>query len=312
MHRDPLPIIAGEWGYATCSQDSRGAEPAVCNPGGTTGLTTLADQARFVARQRLVSALLGVVVTIWYDWRNDCQDCYGAPQPCSCSPMYQEGNFGLVHHDFNGPNASMARTPKPAFTAAVTVQKLLGDRAFQRRLCATATTDPWQCNDNVYILEFDGGAIAAWASIGFDDTCPDGPPCTPSCALRRTGSETNAPGACHVGDCTRVPCTIKTQAQCVARGCCWRATKNSPAGMCYSPEPTNHMGTVRFTVGASPAAGEKRSRGNVEQCFDQVSYMGDAMAPVCTRAGTGGGATVEAVVSESPVYLLPRTRVTKS
>ena len=83
-----MPIIASEWGYSSCFSNVTGA-PCLCTPSSSTGLTSLDDQAKFVARQRLVSALLGVAVTIWYDFSNDCQDCYGKPRPCACSPMYR-------------------------------------------------------------------------------------------------------------------------------------------------------------------------------------------------------------------------------
>ena len=55
--RGKIPILSGEWGYATH----------------TKGLA-LETQAAFAARQQLANLLSGVPLSIWYDWKNDGPD----------------------------------------------------------------------------------------------------------------------------------------------------------------------------------------------------------------------------------------------
>ncbi len=86
----PMPIISGEWGYAS---HNRGVSPET--------------QAAFLVRQQLVNLLAGVPLSIWYDWKNDGPD-----------PAEGEHNFGTVTADLQ---------PKPAYRAVqVLVRELAG------------------------------------------------------------------------------------------------------------------------------------------------------------------------------------------
>jgi len=98
-----LPILSGEWGYATHER----------------GLS-LETQAAFAARQQLGNLLHGVPLSIWYDWKNDGPD-----------PKEREHNFGLMFPDLK---------PKPAYVAVQTLSReLAGFRITARQ--ATANDD---------------------------------------------------------------------------------------------------------------------------------------------------------------------------
>jgi len=92
-----LPILSGEWGYASH----------------TKGIST-ETQAVYLVRQQLVNVLAGVPISIWYDWKNDGPD-----------PTEREQNFGTVTHDLQ---------PKPAYTALQTFTRELNGFRVERRL----------------------------------------------------------------------------------------------------------------------------------------------------------------------------------
>ena len=86
--RNKIPILSGEWGYATH----------------TKGLP-LETEAAFAVRQQLANLLNGVPLSIWYDWKNDGED-----------PNEREHNFGMVWPDLK---------PKPAYVAIQTLTREL-------------------------------------------------------------------------------------------------------------------------------------------------------------------------------------------
>ena len=91
-----VPIISGEWGYATHNKG-----------------VSLETQAAFIVRQQLANLWLGVPLSIWYDWKNDGTD-----------PGYVEHHFGTVYLD---------RRPKPAYEALrVLTHELAGYRVARR------------------------------------------------------------------------------------------------------------------------------------------------------------------------------------
>jgi hypothetical protein len=104
-NKKALPIISGEWGYATHTKG-----------------VSLATQAAFVARQQLANLYQGVPLSIWYDWKNDGTD-----------PEYNEHNFGTVTHDLQ---------PKPAYHAVRTLTNQLSGYRVARRL-ATGDSAAW-------------------------------------------------------------------------------------------------------------------------------------------------------------------------
>lgn len=92
-----LPILSGEWGYASHTKG-----------------VSLATQAAFAARQQLANLLAGVPLSVWYDWKNDGPD-----------PDEREHNFGLVYADLS---------PKPAYHALKTLTTELAGYRIERRL----------------------------------------------------------------------------------------------------------------------------------------------------------------------------------
>ena len=104
-HKKSLPIISGEWGYATHDKG-----------------VSLDVQAAFIARQQLSNLYLGIPVSIWYDWKNDGTDA-----------EYNEHNFGTVTHDLQ---------PKPAYRAVQTLTSQLQGYRIARRL-STENADAW-------------------------------------------------------------------------------------------------------------------------------------------------------------------------
>ncbi len=112
--RGKIPILSGEWGYATHRHG-----------------VSLQTQAAFAARQQLANLLEGVPLSIWYDWQNDGTD-----------PNEREHNFGAVL-----PNLE----PKPAYVAIRTLTHQLGGFRIVKRealpskedyllLCINSTT----------------------------------------------------------------------------------------------------------------------------------------------------------------------------
>ena len=91
-----LPILSGEWGYAT---HDKGLSPET--------------QAAFAVRQQLANLLYRVPLSIWYDWKNDGTD-----------KAEREHHFGTVLHDLQ---------PKPAYEALkVFTRELAGYRVAER------------------------------------------------------------------------------------------------------------------------------------------------------------------------------------
>lgn len=92
-----IPIISGEWGYATHTKG-----------------VPLQIQAAYIVRQQLINLTAGIPLSIWYDWKNDGGD-----------PNYNEHNFGTVTQDLQ---------PKPSYIAIKTVTTELKNCKFIRRL----------------------------------------------------------------------------------------------------------------------------------------------------------------------------------
>jgi hypothetical protein len=96
-----MPIISGEWGYATHEKG-----------------VSLETQAAFIVRQQLVNLWRGVPLSIWYDWKNDGDNA-----------AYNEHNFGTVYPDLR---------PKPSYEALRTMTRELSGCRIARRLEAGA------------------------------------------------------------------------------------------------------------------------------------------------------------------------------
>lgn len=119
-----LPVISGEWGYATHDKG-----------------VSLDTQAAFIARQQLANLLNDVPLSIWYDWKNDGTDA-----------TYNEHNFGIVDNRLK---------PKPSYVAAQTMtRELAGYRVARRLFPAGAPSD----DDFILLCENAAGdhKLVAW------------------------------------------------------------------------------------------------------------------------------------------------------
>ena len=65
-----------------------------------------------------------------------------------------------MRHAYN--NASVPHEPKPAYHAAVALQRLLGNRRFIRRMAAKASMGV--SSASVFVALFEGGTMAAWTN----------------------------------------------------------------------------------------------------------------------------------------------------
>lgn len=92
-----LPIISGEWGYAS---HRKGVSEEI--------------QAAYLVRQQLFNLFQGIPVSIWYDWKNDGPD-----------PNEREHNFGTVTSDLK---------PKPAYEALKLMTSELAGCKVARRI----------------------------------------------------------------------------------------------------------------------------------------------------------------------------------
>ena len=119
-----LPILSGEWGYATHDKG-----------------VSLDTQAAFLARQQLANLLNGVPLSIWYDWKNDGTDT-----------TYNEHNFGTVDHQLK---------PKPSYVAAQTMTRELAGCRVARRLFPTGASND---EDFILLCENAAGdhKLAVW------------------------------------------------------------------------------------------------------------------------------------------------------
>jgi hypothetical protein len=111
-----VAIISGEWGWATCSVNGK---PSNCDGGTMPDVVSESDQAMYVARQWLVNTLERIPVSIYYDYTND-----GGTTPYDRTQC--EMNYGITMEGYGAP--------KPAYHAAVTVQKFVGRRPFLAQL----------------------------------------------------------------------------------------------------------------------------------------------------------------------------------
>jgi hypothetical protein len=101
--RGKIPILSGEWGYATHTKG-----------------VSLETQAAFAVRQQLSNLLNGVPLSIWYDWKD------------GQNPANSEQNYGAVHGDLQ---------PKPAYLALKTMTGELNGYRLERRLDGLSKKD---------------------------------------------------------------------------------------------------------------------------------------------------------------------------
>jgi len=241
----PQPIISGEWGWTTCD---------ACDPD-YNNQVHVTTQAKYLVRQWLVNTLSKVGVSIWYDWRND-----------SPTPSDPEGNFGTVENAYH--NSSQPYTPKPSYTAAVTIQSAIPPATYSFRTRIDATVNG-QVDTNAYVLTFgksgngNTSAYAVWKS-------------EPSATCANVAAD------------TRIDCGFFgiTQQDCQYRGCCFENPHTSPGPQCYLQQTAAQLTFSTSTSGST--------------CFKVINYMGTVVnASMCP---TNGAITITA--SDGPIYFV--------
>jgi hypothetical protein len=127
-----VPVISSEWGYSSASFNV-GEE----------------KQASLLARQILINQSQGIVLSVWYDWRDDGR-----------SPSEIEHHFGTVFAS-PYPQRDPPYDPKPAYRATQTLTRFLMNCRFGERL-----TGPHLSGDD-YVLAFRCNGVtkfAAWTT----------------------------------------------------------------------------------------------------------------------------------------------------
>lgn len=271
-----VPVVSGEWGYTSvpCYADGRGCP---CS-GADCDAVQLATQGKYLARMFLANALCGVPLSIWYDFRDD------GPRG---SPNSQE-NFGtLFYSDWS---------PKPAYTAAATLQAVVGGAwgvsAVLRLntsahsvapLPASATPKPPSAWDTFALalpgppravgggsIELTGPVLAVWSNVS-----------TSTLAV----ADRVECGACNI-----------TLTECLARGCAFDETAGNATTQCYYPGPYMQA-TVALPPGLFPGSNSSDPGAGgaglpppyyvsptaylAPVCFAVIDYLGYRRPDVC-------------------------------
>ena len=186
-----MALLSSELGYSTCTPYNT----VNCSDAGAPGDLTELGQAEYLARRCLVDTLAGVKLSIWYllmnlsvrilisgsgpgndtlitcryEWTTGLE-FPGADPFYECAltggsdPTNREQQFGVVRCERDEGGGRPAR---PAYQAAVTLQRMLGDCDFTRRVDMGDEA-------SLFALEFrcgDGAkAVAAWTTETGNDT----------------------------------------------------------------------------------------------------------------------------------------------
>jgi hypothetical protein len=100
-----IPIISSEWGYSSIW---RGMSEE--------------KQGQLLARTWLTNSANGILLSIWYDWRDDGSDANEA-----------EHHFGTVANSYH-EGRELVYDPKPAYLAAKTLSAFFNGYRFEKRL----------------------------------------------------------------------------------------------------------------------------------------------------------------------------------
>jgi len=119
-HGKSVPVMSGEWGYSV--KDNFTEE----------------QQAQYFTRMLLGNIANGALLSIWYDWEDD------ATNP--------DSHFGLLA--YTAPESQMVYEPKPAYYAAQTLTRNIGELKFVKRINVGAAN---------YVLQFGEGTKAKYA-----------------------------------------------------------------------------------------------------------------------------------------------------
>ncbi|EDQ90723.1 uncharacterized protein MONBRDRAFT_24381 [Monosiga brevicollis MX1] len=255
-----VPVVSGEWGYSTCTNGSyvKHTAPIVtaahwaaiyCDRGATTGPNTQSDQAKFLARQWLVNAMLNIPVSIFYEWRNGGDN-----------KTYGEDNFGIV--EANYVNMSHPFVPKVAYAAASTLQSQINSSTFSQRLPAYNSSKQEESDEDIFVLAFANATRLAVWKIDGDTSCDFVPRVYTDCGFYGI-----------------------TEAQCLARNCCFSPKPWSSEPECNFPPVTNTSGSITLVV--SPNA-----------TYTRIAMLGTPLTSITADAQ----GQIRAVINDEPQY----------
>lgn len=242
----------------------------------------------------LTNSMVGVPISINYDWSD------GSANRSDC-----EGNFGSVH--VVAP--AQAPKPKPAFTAASTLQATLGDFHRCTGRVATAAVSPATGSvaaADVFVVRFENGTGGGpppgrpRAGVGF--------------AIWTNG--TRLQGQCRANGTSgaphdqRVNCGFRGIGEAACRspqnpmgsGCCWEPCCTPGAcgvaiegPQCYKIREALHT-AITVTFDATPAvAGD---------CFSVTHMLGETGNNICvTAAGLLSAVILSNGTASGPIYL---------
>ena len=298
-----LPVVTSEWGWSTC------AHPCLTKD---MHVTTEAQQAKYLVRSWLASALAGVELVVWYDY----VDGHAAAQPpypngtypLTANASLTEDNYGATrtYADTVAPHA-----PKQSFVAAKTAQTVLGggSRSVVGPINVTRVVPCPLCGP-VFGLELgpirDGqGSSQQQSQTHRDDTIVRS---TQVFVVWGVGYDTSlgasavplpSTAACQTPLADRTDCGPRgiSPNECGSLGCCWDLS--SRAGWspgqdppCYAPWQ-NNTSTVQLRVWPS-------SDQTSPLCFLVTSMDGEILPDVCADAH---GWLELAPIGDAPIYL---------
>jgi hypothetical protein len=261
-------MLLSDRGYSTCHRKGDPSKPVECFLGAQPDIISLPLQARYLARQWLINAMMGSPVSIWYDWKGNAN-----------KPLDGESNFGVTAAN----NSETLGVPKPSFFTASALTEHIFSRElqFKARLNATLVGHSG-VNEAVFALCFGNhnarGActvIAVWASR----TRP---------ASTQAG---NAICASQIGRAEDCGYWGIRKAACENRGCCFDSNAVGP--QCRRPNVTVAVSIEGcFDVVELPKS-EASQHYNSHRPSRQVCSTGGDRAPV-----------VSVRASDNPVLLM--------
>ena len=293
-----IPLVSSEWGYSALwptavMRKNEGKD--IFDPASPTGCDE-ALQAKFLPRMWLTNLMQGVRLSIWYNFK-DGRLASGAGA--------DQSHFGLVRADPAPSTAEGGQTegyhwpPKQGFFAARAFTRLLAGRA----LVDTCANLSWwaaavpplpqppplpphprpPATMHCRKLNVSGAAADNSFVLTFDRLF-DGAHRNSTVAAASGGSNESRVIVFWCADVTRLPCALTL----------------SPV-LLEKPLGTSTNGTVRD--GAHEEAGWP-----VGVCFEQRSFTGELLDPVCTVAADNGagGSVLKVFADNAPTYLSTR------
>jgi hypothetical protein len=255
-----IALLSGEWGYSTMNHTM---------PGGPYANET--TQGKYLPRMFLHNVMIGVNLSVWYDWHDDGTD-----------PSYVEDNFGTVRNKRTG-NESEPFQPKPSYLAAsaLTEHVIRG------------------CPDYHATRTF---VVPSGSSCFGNGTCFNHTVCY--------ASYWGCSGHGRANNSISSSSSSSTAASEMIAVWCgsnegWSTTLSVPASGSDTTTTTtdDHDAVVTNTM-----TGRDVAEGDGTECFSQYDWLGVAgEGLLCVSEPRGGGAALQVQASNGVTYLVPST-----